>query len=212
MDAIVPPAAVVEPQAEERPAAAPPESEPAPRAHAVDLGVGTFILSGVATGGVVGFSPFVTDELGRDVFVRIAASVGQGPASGLHLTWVTGRLDICSESLGNYAEGAGLRLDLCGGADAGATFIASGPGTPAQSPPFIDIGPSVDLRAEVGPSAAVLLRVAAGLSIARDMFVDSTGATYEPPLATINVELAFSWTVPSGPSKRSLVVAASKPR
>lgn len=212
MDAVPPPAAIVEHQEQEQPGAPAPEPEPPTRAHAVDLGVGTFLLSGVASGGVVGFSPFVSDELGRNVFVRIAAAVGQGPATGLHLTWVAGRLDTCSETLGNYAEGSGLRLDLCGGADVGGTFIASGSVAPAQTLPFLDVGPSADLRAEVGASAAIVLRAAVGLSIARDLFVDATGATYQPPLATVNLEIAFSWTLPTGPSKHPLVVAASKPR
>ena len=78
----------------------------------------------------MGFSPFVTDELGRDIFVRIAAYLGQAPEGGMHLTWVAGRLDTCSELLGNYAAGSGLRLDLCGGADVGATFIPLGRGRP----------------------------------------------------------------------------------
>ncbi len=211
MDAAAPPA-IVERQEQERSTATPVDSEPGPRAHAVDLGVATFFRSGVASSGVVGLSPFVTDELGRDVFVRIAAFVGQAPANGVQLTWVAGRLDTCSEMFGNYAEGSGLRLDLCGGADVGASLIAASSESAAQSLPYIDIGPSVDLRAEVGPSAAVLLRGSAGLSIARDLIVDPTGATYQPPLVTFDLEVAFSWTFASGHPTPRLAAATSMAR
>jgi hypothetical protein len=211
MDVAAPPA-IVEPQEQERPTARTVDPEPVPRAHAVDLGVATFFRSGVASSGVVGLSPFVTDELGRDVFVRIAGFVGQAPANGAQLTWVAGRLDTCAEVFGNYAAGSGLRLDLCGGADVGASLIAASSESAAQSLPYIDIGPSVDLRAEVGPSAAILLRGSAGLSIARDLFVDPTGATYQPPLATFDLEVAFSWTLPSHQPSARFAAATSTAR
>jgi hypothetical protein len=208
MDAAAPPAAIAPPSEASRPAAS-FEPEPAPPARAVDLGIATFLRSGIASSGVVGLAPFVTDELGREIFVRIAAYLGQAPEGGMHLTWVAGRLDTCSESLGNYAAGSGLRLDLCGGADVGATFIPSVAGNPAQSLPFVDVGPSADLRAEMGPSAALLLRAGAGLSIARDLFVDSTGATYQPPLVTLDLEIALSWTLPGSAPRAPLAAASS---
>jgi hypothetical protein len=190
------PHAIVHPQyAEDRAQADSTGSAPAAQAHAVDVGLATFFRSGVASGGVIGLSPFVADELGRDVFVRVAGSIGQPAQGGLHFTWVAGRLDTCSEALGNYPTGSALRLDLCGGADVGATFIGSSAATPAQSLPFIDIGPSVDLRAETGPHAALLLRAAFGLSVARGTFVDETGAAYKPPLANLDLEIALSWNL-----------------
>jgi hypothetical protein len=212
MDAAAPPTAVIESHEQDGRAAASVEPQAAPQAHAVDLGLAYFLRAGIASSGVVGLSPFVTDELGRDVFLRIAASVGQAPASGLHLTWVAGRLDTCAETTGNYARGSGLRLDLCGGADVGGTFIAPVGPTPAQSQPFIDIGPSVDLRAEMGPSAAFLLRASAGLSIARDAFVDATGATFQPPLATVDIEVALSWTLPGSQPRYPLNAASASSR
>lgn len=176
---------------------------PVPQAHAVDLGLATFLRSGVASGGVIGLSPFVAGDLGRDIFVRVAGSIGQPAEGGLHFTWLAGRLDTCSEALGNYATGSGLRLDLCGGADVGATFIGSNEASRAQSLPFIDIGPSADLRAETGAHAAVLLRAALGLSVARDTFVDQTGAAYEPPLLNLDLEIALSWSLSGDPIVQS---------
>jgi hypothetical protein len=208
MDAAAPTATITQPYTEERLATPSIGPAPAPQAHAVDLGLGTFFRSGVASGGVIGLSPFVTDELGREVLVRIAASVGQPAQGGLHMTWVAGRLDTCSEMLGNYAAGSGLRLDLCGGADVGATFIGANEASAAQSLPFIDVGPSLDLRAETGPHAAVLLRAALGLSVARDTFVDQTGAVYEPPLVNLDLEIALSWSLQGEPSAPLVATAA----
>jgi hypothetical protein len=205
MDAAAPPTVMTEDYAQPQAA-----SSSEPEAHTVDLGVGTFLRSGIASGGVLGLSPFVTDDLGRGVFLRIAASVGQSPASSLRLTWVAGRLDTCAETLGNYPVGSGLRFDLCGGADVGESFIAPAAGRAAQSLPFVDVGPSVDLRAELGTRAALLLRAAAGINIARDLFVDATGATYQPALATVQLEVALSWTFGGGPSG-TLIAAATSP-
>jgi len=211
MDAAIPPTPIIDSDAADRPVAS-LEAEAPPEAHAVDLGIATFLRSGVASSGVVGFSPFVTDELGRDVFVRIAGFLGEAPESGLRLTWAAGRLDTCSETAGNYASGSGLRLDLCGGADVGATLIAATAAGPGQSLPFVDIGPSVDLRADVGPNAALLLRASAGLSVARDAFVDSTGASYQPPLATFDLEIALSWTLPEGSPRPARAAQAREVR
>jgi hypothetical protein len=200
MDSAAAPATIQPQVNEDRPSAASIGSAPVPQAHAVDLGMATFLRTGIASGGVIGLSPFVAYELGRDVFVRIAAAVGQPAQGGLHLTWVAGRLDTCSETLGNYASGSGVRLDLCGGADVGAAFIGSNEASPAQSLPIVNLGPSVDLRAETGPHAALLLRAAFGLNVARDTFVDQTGTSNEPPLANLDLEIALSWTLSSEPS------------
>ncbi len=207
MDAAPPPTIVAQPDTLQRSAASPIEPDERPRAHAVDLGVATFLKSGIAASGVTGVSPFVAAELGRDILLRVAGAMGQPPASDLHFTWLAGRLDICSETHGNYAAGSGLRFDLCGGADVGATIILSTTASPTQTLPFVDVGPSVDLRAELGPSAAFLVRVGAGINIARNSFVDFNGENLQPPLATIDVELALSWTLP-GQSRTSLSASA----
>jgi hypothetical protein len=212
MDAAAPPVTIPQPSDEGRPA--PPwtsADESSRPAHAVDVGIASFFRSGVASGGVVGLSPFVTDELGREVFLRMAAAIGQPTESGLHMTWVAGRLDTCSETLGNYAPGSGLRLDLCGGASVGAAFIGTSAASPAQSVPLIDLGPSVDLRAEIGPHAALLLRGAFGIAIARDQFVDQTGATYEVPLANVDLQVALSWTLSSGAPDAPLTASMRQP-
>ncbi|HTB79115.1 MAG TPA: hypothetical protein VK762_37990 [Polyangiaceae bacterium] len=212
MDAAAPPVTITQPSDAGRPAVPWTGADESSRpAHAVDVGIASFFRSGVASGGVVGLSPFVTDELGREVFLRMAAAIGQPTESGLHMTWVAGRLDTCSETLGNYAPGSGIRLDLCGGASVGAAFIGTSAASPAQSVPLIDLGPSVDLRAEIGPHAALLLRGAFGLAIARDQFVDQTGATYEVPLANVDLQVALSWTLSSAAPDAPLTASMRQP-
>jgi hypothetical protein len=212
MDAAAPPVAIAEPTVADRPATPwPGPDDSSPRAHAVDVGVASFFRTGVASGGVVGLSPFVTDELGHEVFLRMAAAIGQPTESGLHMTWVAGRIDTCSEMLGNYAPGSGIRLDLCGGASVGAAFIGTTAASPSQSLPLIDLGPSADLRAEIGPRAALLLRGALGIAIARDNFVDQTGAVYEVPLVNVDLEVALSWTL-SGADPDAPLTASARER
>ncbi|HEX4445229.1 MAG TPA: hypothetical protein VH044_00775 [Polyangiaceae bacterium] len=206
MDASPPPSLSPSPPAHvehvaPRPESSSPAEPAAPREGAhVDLGVGSFLRSGVGTSGVVGISFFVTDPISDDVVLRIAISGARSPAGGLHMTWAAGRLDTCLVAGGNYARGGGLALDLCGGFDAGATFMAS-TSDAAQTAPYIDFGPSVDLRAEVGRQVALTLRVAGGLNIARDSFIDASGAQVAPPLATLQIELDLSWALGLAPAR-----------
>ncbi len=174
-----------------------------PRARAasgVEFGVGGFLHSGIAESGVAGFSPFVTDPIGDNVFLRMALEVGKAPSSGLQMLWLAGRLDACWATSGNYSSGGGMRLDLCGGADAGATLVSAGTGgdPPAteQTLLYVDVGPTVDLRAEIGEAAAVTLRFGLGLNIARDSFVDGSGDSTQPPIVALHFELDLSWLLP----------------
>jgi hypothetical protein len=173
-------------------------------AHAIEFGVGGFLRSGIAESGVVGITPFLAEGLGKNVFLRLAGLVGQAPASGQRTTWVAGSVATCLATEGNYARGTGLRLDLCGGLDAGATFLASGTGgTPpdaAQSLPYIAFGPSVGLHAGLGTGAALTFRFGVGFNVARDQFTDPTGTLVAPPIASLHLELDVSFDLPHGRS------------
>jgi len=80
----------------------------------------------------------------------------------------------------------------------GFSYIASGsaPGTPAagQTVPYVDLGPSVDLRAEAG-KFAVTLRGVGGIDVARGGFTDVTGARVDMPLWSWRFELDLSWVL-----------------
>jgi hypothetical protein len=165
----------------------------------VSIGATTFLLSGIGASGIVGGSAFVTDGLGQDVFVKLSASAGQSPADVMRITWAAGGLDTCLGIPGNYASGSGLWLDLCGGAEAGITSIGAytSPGSTiaGQTLAYINLGPRVELRAELGTRLTMLLRGALGLNVARDTFVDATGQRVDPSLGTARVDLGFSWAL-----------------
>jgi hypothetical protein len=102
------------------------------------------------------------------------------------------RVDSCVRLPGLYSRNHGMQLDLCGGADLGTTTIDAGPGTRL---PYLNVGPSLDMRGELGGSLAAVLRVVAGVNVLRDSFVDLSGARETPPIASGRLELAISWDV-----------------
>jgi hypothetical protein len=185
------------------PAAAPPADE-APStssAHAgrtgrpLELGATTFLLSGIGTSGVLGISAFFEDPLSTDVVLRVGLAAGKSFDGDLPTTWLGGRLDTCWAATGNYATGQGLTFGLCGGADVGATLFGGAGGRPGQTLPFIAVGPSAELGAELGARATLLLRAGVGLSIARDSFVDGSGERIDPSLGVERAEVGLSWKI-----------------
>jgi hypothetical protein len=98
---------------------------------------------------------------------------------------------------GSYRVYQGLQLDLCGGTDVGATYFVSGDqaGEPPEGRtlPYVDLGPSLALRGELGDKSAVWLRSSAGINVVRAGFDDSLGVRQTPPLASFRLELGFSW-------------------
>ena len=149
----------------------------------------------------MGVSPFLTRDFGHSVLVRPALLLGQSASGPVRSDLVAARLDTCARLEGAYAAGSGMELDLCGGLDAGLATVQAGtqPGTPASSVglPYLALGPSVDLRAEIG-RLAVTLRVAGGVSVARDGYTDVTGARVDAPTWPLRVELGLSWDVGTG--------------
>jgi hypothetical protein len=142
-------------------------------------------------------SPFVIGGLGEDGVLRLAISVGESPGTVERSTWTATRLDGCLRLPGNYRSSQGLQLDLCAGSDVGFSRIA--PATSADGPhvaqtlPYVDFGPSADLRGEIGSRLTVSLRGALGLNLVRDGFLGSAGERVDPPLGSSRLELAFSW-------------------
>jgi hypothetical protein len=177
-----------------------PRERPGRAGQPLELGATTFLLAGVASSGVVGLSAFLVDPLSSDVMLRISGAGGEAPASDLPTAWAAARLDTCYEATGRYASGQGLRLGLCAGADVGVTLIGPGsqPGEPHnhQTMAFVDLGPSVELGAEVGPILTVLLRGGLGINLARDTFVSGSGERVDPSVGTERAEVGLSWKLP----------------
>ncbi|HEY3819045.1 MAG TPA: hypothetical protein VGL81_17870 [Polyangiaceae bacterium] len=165
----------------------------------LELGVGSFLMSGGGTGGYLGVSPFLVDELGETWSLRpslvLGASVPGDPRSMLGAA----RVDLCFRLPGNYEHGSGVQLDVCGGVDGGASHVAAAgqPVVASQLIPYVDVGPSVGVRAEVG-RLAVLLRGVGGIDLTRGTYRDATGAETSGTGAMLRLELAFAWMVHHG--------------
>jgi hypothetical protein len=162
----------------------------------LEVGAGAFLLAGGVAGGYAGISPFVVGELKGGVFLRPSLAFGESVDRAVRATLALARIDTCGRMRGLYARGSGIQLDVCGGLDAGLSRVTAGDfaGAPSEALtlPFIAIGPSVDLRAEMG-RLAVTLRAGAGVNVARESFVDSTGMRVEAPLVPLRFDLALSW-------------------
>ncbi len=174
------------------PAASPKLSDKAP----LELGIGTFFLSGGGSGSYVGVSPFLVGDLGRAVFLRPSISIGTSTATNLPSTFGAARIDTCLRLPGRYAVRGGMQLDLCGGADFGLSYVSSGTvdGSPpaGQTLPFIDLGPSIDLRAEAG-DVAITMRAVGGIDVAQQGFDDVNGTHIDASILTWRLELDLAW-------------------
>jgi hypothetical protein len=170
------------------PALRPGRDESAP----LELGVGTFMMAGGGSGGYVGVTPFLIDDVGEAVFLRPSVALGGSIATNVPSTWAAARIDTCMRFPERYATRGGLQLDLCGGAEVGFSYVASGilPGNPAsgQTLPFVELGPGVDLRAEVG-KVAVTLRGVGGIDVAKGGYTDVTGMRIDEPLWSWRIEV-----------------------
>jgi len=180
---------------------APRRSSQATRVEApeVELGVGSFLMSGGGTGGYLGVSPFLVDELGETWSLRPSLVLGESVPGDPRSMLGAARVDVCLRVPGNYEHGSGVALDVCGGLDGGASYIAAAgqPVVPSQLIPYLDLGPSVGVRAEVG-RLAVLLRGVGGVDLTRGTYRDATGAETQGTGAMLRLELAFAWMVHHG--------------
>ena len=170
----------------------------APEKAPLELGVGAFFWVGGAAGSYLGVSPFLYADVGQAVFLRPSIALATTTATNISSTLAAARLDTCYRFPGRYAVRGGMQIDLCGGVDAGFSYVSTGttPGGPGsgQTVPLVDIGPSVDLRAEAG-DVGITLRVQGGLNVAQQGYDDETGAHVDLPLVTYRLEMAISWVM-----------------
>jgi hypothetical protein len=175
----------------------PASASPSPNADQIEVGAGTFLFMGPGASGIVGGSLFLFYEVAENLYFRPSIAAGETPAANARATWAAGRLDACTRVPGNYRLYNGLQLDLCGGTDIGATYFVSGdqPGEPSEGKtlPYVDLGPSLALRGELGEKSAVWLGASAGINVVRAGFDDSQGVHQTAPLASFRLELGFSW-------------------
>jgi hypothetical protein len=164
----------------------------------LEVGAGMFLGTGAGGGAVVGPSAFVVIEAGNGLFLRPALAFGKSlsslPPSDVNATtWTAARFDTCVRMPGLYTRHHGMQLDLCGGTDIGMTTVDSS-GTTATVP-YWDIGPSLDLRGELGSRLSAVLRAVAGIDVLSESFRNNSDALVRVPIVDGRLELAFSWDV-----------------
>jgi hypothetical protein len=168
-----------------------------------EIGVGTFLMTGTGAEAIAGVTPFAVLEVGHGIFLRPAVMVGESIAvlvshsSDARSTWVAGRLDACLRIPGLYASRRGMQLDLCGGTEAGVSYFATGaqPEAPMQDQtmPYVNVGPSIGLRAEFAWDLAVALRGVTGVNLVSTGYSDVAGARVDFPAFAGRIEVALSW-------------------
>ncbi len=157
----------------------------------LEIGVAAFLMSGAGAGAMAGASPYVIVEAGHGVFLRPALSFGETITAlnspPIEHAWlIAGRFDACLRVPGLYTQDRGIQLDLCGGTDFGLLDDS----TDNENVPFVSVGPSLDLRGELGSSLSAAIRVVTGVNVTSG----TVGPVYQPLFAG-RVELAFSWKV-----------------
>jgi hypothetical protein len=165
--------------------------------RSLELGAGVFLMTGAGGGAIAGPTAFVVIEAGHGLFLRPSLAFGESltslpPSDVKASTWTAARFDTCLRMPGLYTRHHGMQLDLCAGTDVGTTAIDSGTVT---SLPYWDVGPSINLRGELGSRLSAVLRAVAGLNILRESFTDLSGNREQVPIGNVRLELAFSWDV-----------------
>jgi hypothetical protein len=140
-------------------------------------------------------------EWGRGAFVRPSLLVGESTGTTARSTLGAARVDACARLDGNYRRGNGIALDLCGGLEGGWAVVQAGDqaGQPSRATglPLFDLGPSLDLRAELD-RLAITTRLVAGFDPTGASYVDATGARFQAPAWPFRFELAISWDLAEG--------------
>jgi hypothetical protein len=165
------------------PPATPPDDASTRRDEAMsqEVGAGAFLMTGTGGGAVWGVTPFVVAEVARGIWIRPALAAAESLSSAQpKIIWLAARIDGCVRATGQYTRRRGLALDLCGGVDLGVLSAA------AQTLPYAAVGPSLDLRGELGSDLSALLRGLVGVNLLHQDLVDT------PPFAA-RIELAMSW-------------------
>ena len=147
-----------------------------------EVGLGTFLMANTGGKAFFGVTPHVVVQSAHGILLRPAISVGESlSGAGSGTQWLSARFDMCSRIHGMYPKGGGLQLDLCGGPDMG--FMIEPPRSSGTTMPFVSLGPSVDLGADLVQYVSVVLRGVAGVDLV-------------PLGASGRMDLALAWKMP----------------
>ncbi len=172
---------------------------PAPQvpARTIELGTMVYLRNGMtSTGGIAGLAPFITIELSPGwvlrpglFFGRSTARLPIGARETAMVSHLAARADFCRRIPGNYIERRGIELDLCGGVE-GGTVRSDGPASGGAA--RVGIGPSANLRGELGGGLALEVRGLLGANLVNTSLADESSA----PLVFAAGELGVSMRLP----------------
>jgi hypothetical protein len=165
--------------------------------RSAEFGAGVFLMTGSGGGALAGPTVFAMIEAGHGIFWRPSLAFGQTlssipPSDVKSTTWAAGRLDACLRLPGLYTAHHGMQLDVCMGSDVGWAHVEGATGTDM---PYLTLGPSLELRGELGGRLSATLRGVLGIDVLQESYIDNNSNSEQPPLATARLELAFSWDV-----------------
>jgi hypothetical protein len=136
----------------------------------VELGALAFLRSGlVGATSAAGVSPYVNVQVTPSIFLRPALGLGWStdrvvvPGGMSKYTTAGARFDACKRIPGNYIEQRGIELDLCGGGDLMIVVTQEGSLSRLRG----SIGPSANLRGQLGGGFALELRGGLGANLSR---------------------------------------------
>jgi hypothetical protein len=166
-------------------------------ARTLEIGAGVFLMNGTGGGALAGPTAFVVVEAGRGIFLRPALAFGQSlnsipPGDIQSAMWAAGRFDACLRLPGLYTRRHGMQLDVCAGSDLGFTVLQAQTQTTLA---YVDVGPSIGLRGELGSRLSAMLRLVGGINLVRPAFKDLSAQDDLPPLAVARIELGATWDV-----------------
>ena len=171
----------------------------APR-RSIELGTMMYLRNGMtSTGGFGGLSPFLTVEVASSWVVRPSLAFGRSsnriPISATEtamMSHIGARADFCRRIPGNYIERRGVEADLCLGLEGGVVTSDRGEAKRGGEAARIGVGPSANLRGELGAGVALEVRGLFGTNLVNAPLMDEGAA----PLVFASAELGVSVRLP----------------
>lgn len=173
----------------------------------LELGLSMFLMGGTGSGMIVGPTVFGVIEAGQGWFLRPGVFVGQtldgvDASNNVRASLFEVRFDACGRIAGFYIERHGIQLDVCGGLEGGFTHVdvsATSDVPPASDDlPLLAIGPSLNLRGELGNGLAFMIRGVIDVNVIRESLKVSgtaagTDVAVTPSVLLGRAEVGLSW-------------------
>jgi hypothetical protein len=161
--------------------------------HPLEIGSMLYVRNGMlATGGMVGVSPFVAVELANAWVLRPSAALGRATQGTSGISHLGGRADVCRRIPGNYTERRGIEADLCAGFEGGVVASQATRTERGDSVGRAGLGPAATLRGELAGGVALEVRGLVGANFIRSALLGQA----EPPLVFASAELGVSVRLP----------------